>query len=90
MALSAAAAALNSGFQAGMVCKGSYTAAPSDTNDLPKPGVLMVMTDGDVSFVGADGVVDTWQGVRAGDQIPVLVTRVRATGTTAAVKVLVV
>lgn len=69
---------------------GSYDATPDDDADLPRPGVLMVMTDGDVAFTGMDGADDVWETQTAGTLIPVLVRRVLATGTTATVKVLVV
>lgn len=69
---------------------GSAAVTPDDDNDLAHPTVgsigyarsLYVTGAGDVAFTGVDGEDDTWT-VAAGTVIPVAVSRVKATGTTA-------
>lgn len=59
---------------------GSVAITPSDATVIAIRS-LYVTTAGDVSFVGADGETDTWT-VPDNFIIPVMMTKVRATGTT--------
>lgn len=62
---------------------GSYLVTKSDTVALdPPPRSLYVTGAGDVSFIGDDGVTDTWT-VPANFIIPVRIKQVLAAGTTA-------
>jgi hypothetical protein len=62
---------------------GSRPVTPSDTTEFAPPiRSLRVTGAGDVCFVGADGQEDTWT-CSAFDMIPVAMTKVKATGTTA-------
>lgn len=67
---------------------GSKTVTYSDTADIydgEYARQLVVFSDGDVAFVGADDAVDTWTFTAAmvfPQVIPVLVKRVKFTGTT--------
>ena len=57
---------------------------PDDAADLPQPGYLWANTAGAVSVVTVRGTTLTVQ-LPAGGVLPVMVRRVRATGTTATV-----
>ncbi len=62
---------------------GSLTVVPDDDEDLPFTSrSLYVTVAGDVTFIGADGEEDTWT-VPNNFTIPVQMTRVLDTGTTA-------
>lgn len=62
---------------------GSLAVTPNDTTTYSPPLRSLRCTGaGDVCFVGLDGVEDTWT-VAAFDLIPVMMTKVKATGTTA-------
>lgn len=67
---------------------GSKTVTPSDTDDIWANEVarqLVIFDDGDVTFIGADGVSDTWtfaEGLSYPQVIDVAVKRVMSTGTT--------
>lgn len=66
---------------------GSKTVVPSDTVDIYEGEYareLVVFSEGDVCFVGADGVEDTWTftaDMGYPQRINVAVTKVKATGT---------
>lgn len=63
---------------------GSFTVTPSDDTPLAKPiRSLRVGGEGDVAFRGVDGEDDLWEDVAAGTVIPVRMTHVLDTGTTA-------
>jgi hypothetical protein len=63
--------------------QGSRPVTPSNTADLDPPAMsLYVVGAGDVCFVGADGVEATWP-VPANFVIPLAISRVKSTGTTA-------
>lgn len=62
---------------------GAETITPSDTVNLETPSVVYVGTTGNVRVNTAQGDTVTFTGVPAGAVIPVQVTRVWATGTTA-------
>lgn len=63
--------------------QGSIAVTPSDSADLAQLAFsLYVTVAGDVCFTGADGVDATWT-VPANFVIPVVVKRVKSTGTTA-------
>ena len=53
----------------------------SDSADLPQPGYIWARGSGAVSVVTAGGQTRTIQ-IEAGDILPVMIRRVRATGTT--------
>jgi len=58
--------------------------APSDANDLdPIGGLVYVGVTGDVAVQTKDGDAVTFIGVPAGNVLPLKVSRVLATGTTA-------
>ena len=61
----------------------SADALKSDVNDLPNPSVIYVGVTGNVAVITAQGDTVTFVGVPAGSTVPVQVTRVLATGTTA-------
>lgn len=67
---------------------GSKTVVPSDSADVYDgefTRALVVFSDGDVAFVGADGAADTWTftaSMSFPQLIPVAVSKVKATGTT--------
>lgn len=63
---------------------GGFAITPSDSTDLPQvTRTLWVGGAGNVSVQMIDGTAITLQGCAAGQEIPVRVRRVYATGTTA-------
>lgn len=57
---------------------------PSDTVDLPAPArAIYVGGAGNISLITLKGTTLTFQGLLAGQILPVAAARVRATGTTA-------
>ena len=69
----------------------SRAITPSDTVDLPNGPVksLIVTADGDVSFLPVDNPDDdpvTITGLSVGNDVPFIIRRVLATGTTATVR----
>lgn len=59
------------------------TVTPNDSTDLTTEGILYIGTEGDVEVVTAGGDTVTFVAVTAGSFLPVLVSRVRASNTTA-------
>ncbi len=67
---------------------GSFTVTPSDSVNFTEPcRQLVVFGSGTITFIGLDGVADTWTLAATSYPviIPVAATRVNATGTTIAV-----
>lgn len=62
---------------------GAVAVVPSDSANLAYPSVVYVGAIGNVKVTTAQGDVVTFNGVPAGFVIPVQVTRVWSTGTTA-------
>lgn len=62
---------------------GAQAVTPSDTIDLLNPSVVYVGTTGNVQVNTANGDTVTFVGVPSGSVIPVQVTRVWASSTTA-------
>ena len=56
---------------------------PNDSTDLANQGCIYVGGTGDVSVITAGGQTVTFSGVPAGSFLPMQVKRVRSTGTTA-------
>lgn len=56
---------------------------PSDSVDIAQTRGLYIGGDGNVSVVMAGGRTETFAGAAAGSILPICVTRVRSTGTTA-------
>lgn len=56
---------------------------PNDSTDLDNHGVLYVGGTGDVAVTTAGGNAVVFAGVPAGSYIPVIISRVKATDTTA-------
>ncbi len=68
----------------GAPARGGFAVTPSDTVDLPRETrALYVGMSGDLSLVMADGSSIVLGGIVAGSLVPVRVTRVKATNTTA-------
>ena len=64
--------------------KGAFVVAPNDTLDLPGCNrALYVGTKGDVHVIMCDGTDVTFYNVQVGSVLPIRVTRVYNTGTTA-------
>ena len=59
----------------------AMTVTPSDTADLPAPARIYVGVTGNVSVVTAGGETVAFAAFPAGAMLPVLVRRVRSTGT---------
>ena len=62
---------------------GAQAVTPSNTVDLPNPSVIYVGTTGNIQVNTANGDTVTFSSVPSGSVLPVQVTRVWATSTTA-------
>jgi hypothetical protein len=68
----------------GAPARGGFAVTPSDAVDLPhETRAIYVGASGDLSLVMVDGTAVTLCGIVAGSLLPVRVTRVKATNTTA-------
>lgn len=56
---------------------------PSDSTDLPRPGQLYIGGTGNVNVITVGGDALIFHGLPAGSVLPVLVSRVLSTSTTA-------
>jgi len=56
---------------------------PDDAANLPHAGIIYVGGDGDIEVITSGGDTVTYVGLKQGTWLPVHVTRVKATGTTA-------
>jgi hypothetical protein len=69
-------------FYTNHVATGAVAVSPNNTTQVDFVG-LYIGVAGDVTVTGGDGVDVTFPGVPAGKDIPMLVTRVKSSGTTA-------